>query len=225
MLDRTTLRRSVGEVAMIVVGVLIALAASDWQQGQQERRAEVNLLGELQTALSQDLAALEEQRERYERVDSQVSTLVALMKSGAPYADSLDTYFGALYGYVPVRLNRAGYESLKSQGLDLVSDDGLRSQIARVYEQAYARVDDALDAERGVILDLLRPYVLVHFKDLRFTVSATPLDYGYVSTDQQFLNLIDYRLQLLRQNHMRNFDEALLELRSLKLALDEELEG
>jgi len=76
-----------------------------------------------------------------------------------------------------------------------------------------------------VILDLLRPYVLVHFKDLRFNISATPLDYGFVSTDQEFLNLIDYRLQLVRQNHMANFDEALPELRSLVAALDEELGG
>ena len=208
---------------MIVVGVLIALAASDWQQNRSERRAELDMLGELRTALTEDLAALEGQYERYERLDHRISTLLEIIDSGAPYADSLDTYFGTLYGIDFPKLNRAGYESLKSQGLDLVSDDALRSQIAAVYEQAYFRLDDALDSERMVILDLLRPYVLIHFKDLRFNESATPLDYGFVSTDQEFLNLIDYRLQLVRQNHMRNFDAALPEIRSLKAALDERL--
>ena len=225
MLDGKTLKRAVGEVVMIVVGVLIALAASDWQQDRMERRAELDLLGELRRALTADLAALEEQYARYERVDRRVTTLLRIIDSGAPYTDSLDAYFGTLYGIEFPRLNRAGYESLKSQGLDLVSDDALRSRIAAVYEQAYARIDDALDSERMVILDLLRPYVLVHFKDLRFNVSATPLDYAFVATDQKFVNLIDYRLQLVKQNHLRNFDEALPEIRALKDVLDDELGG
>lgn len=220
MLERRTFKRAVGEVVLIVVGVLIALAASDWQQARSDRRAELAVLGELRTALTQDLQALEAQVVRYERIDQRVSTLLEIMKSGAPYADSLDAYFGTLYGFAFPRLNRAGYESLKSRGLDLISDDALRSQIARVYEQSYARLDDAHESERRVILDLLRPYFLVHFKDLRFNVSATPLDYRFVSTDQEFLNLADYRLQLVRQNHMTgNFDEALPELRSLLAAL------
>lgn len=223
MLDKNTYRRAVGEVVMIVVGVLIALAASDWQQGRSERRTELDVLGELRTALSQDLQDIENQVIRYERIDHRVSTLLEIIHSGAPYADSLDAYFGALYGVEFPRLNRAGYESLKSSGLDLISDDALRSQIARVYEQSYVRLDDAHDSERMVILDLLRPYVLVHFKDLRFNVSATPLDYDFVSTDQEFLNLVDYRLQLVRQNHMGNFDEALPEIRRLVAALDEAL--
>ena len=218
-----TVRRAAGEVLMIVVGVLIALAASDWQERQFERRAERDLLGELHTALAIDLAALEGQYRRYERVEERVETLLGVLHSGAPYADSLDAYFGTLYGIEFPQLNRAGYESLKSQGLDLVSDDALRSQIARVYEQAYFRIDDALDSERMVILDLLRPYVLVHFRDLRFNISATPLDYARVAGDQEFLNLVDYRLQLVKQNHKMNFDGALPEIRALVAALEAEL--
>ena len=92
-----------------------------------------------------------------------------------------------------------------------------------MYEQAYFRIDDALDSERMVILDLLRPYVLVHFRDLRFNVSATPLNYERVARDQEFRNLVDYRLQLVKQNHRMNFDGALPEIRGLVAALEEEL--
>jgi hypothetical protein len=214
----------VGEVGMIVVGVMIALAASDWQQDRTDRRVELDMLRELQTALDMDLAALDAQTERYQRIEARVETLLGILNAGAPYADSLDSYFGTLYGIEFPKLNRAGYESLKSQGLDHISDDGLRSQIARVYEQSYAHLDDALDSERMVILDLLRPYVLVHFKDLRFNVSAAPLDYAFVSTDQEFLNLVDYRLQLVKQNHMMNFARALPEIRGLKQSLDDRLD-
>jgi len=119
VLDQNTYKRAVGEVVMIVLGVLIALAASDWQQARSERRTELDVLGELRTALIQDLRDLDAQVLRYERIDRRVSALLEIIDSGAPYADSLDSYFGTLYGVEFPRLNRAGYESLKSRGLDL----------------------------------------------------------------------------------------------------------
>lgn len=80
-----------------------------------------------------------------------------------------------------------------------------------------------MEAERGVILDLLRPYFLLHFRDLRFNESATPLDYGFVASDQHFLNLADYRLQNIRQNNRPLLEESIPQLRVLKEEIDREL--
>lgn len=102
---------------MIVMGVLIALAASDWQQERLERRVELDLLAELRTALSSDLAALEAQRERYQRIGDRVTTLLVILQSGAPYADSLDAYFGTLYGIDAPMLNRAAGPVNRSETL------------------------------------------------------------------------------------------------------------
>lgn len=109
---------------MIVVGVLTALAASDWQQDRTDRRGALDMLHELRVALDMDPAALA-QMERYQRIEARVETLLDVLNAGAPYADSLDSYFGTLYGIEFPKLNRAGYESLKSQGLDNISDDAL----------------------------------------------------------------------------------------------------
>ena len=51
--------------------------------------------------------------------------------------DSLDAYFGTAYGFGGFEPSTAGYESLKSQGLGLISDVSLADHIATVYEQAY----------------------------------------------------------------------------------------
>lgn len=112
---------------MIVVGVLLALAASDWQERQSDRRDELDMLRELSTALEADLALLDQQVARYHTIESRVGTLLTALRSQAPHADSLDTYFGTLYGFYAPPLNSAGYESLKSQGLGLISNADLRS--------------------------------------------------------------------------------------------------
>lgn len=219
------MRRALGEVTMIVVGVLIALAASDWQQRRIERRTELDMLQELSTQLEADLSLLETFEERYVTIEDRVGTLLLLLRSGAPYADSLDTYFGTLYGFDGRPLNTSGYESLKSQGLGLIRDDDLRSHIARVYETSYRRARGARDAEESIVLGLLRPYFLLHFKDLRFNLSATPVDYEFIANDHEFLNLADYRLQNLKQNGLVLLRGAITEIRALKAAIDEKLEG
>lgn len=210
---------------MIVIGVLLALGASDWEQRREDRQTELDVLRELSTALDADLSVLEDQAERYRTLDARITTLLSALQSQTPYADSLDGYFGTLYGFHAPPLNSAGYESLKSQGLDLISNATLRSAIARGYEWSHTRARDAFEAEREVILELLRPYFLLHFRDLRFNTSATPLDYDFVASDPRFLNLADYRLQNIVQNSLPLVRESITELRALKRAIDRELEG
>ena len=55
----------------------------------------------------------------------------------------------------------------------------------------------------------------MYFRDLMFNQSATPLDYDAVSTDAEFLNLMDYRLQAVRQNHIPRFQQSTSEIRDL----------
>jgi len=208
---------------MIVIGVLIALAASDWQQRRAERETELDMLQELSAQIESDLLVLDSFMNRYVNIEDRVGTLLTLLRSGAPYVDSLDTYFGTLYGMDGRALNTSGYESLKSQGLGLIKDDALRSHIARVYERSYDRARGARDAESSIVLGLLRPYFLLHFKDLQYNSSATPLDYEFISNDAEFLNLADYRRQNLTQNGIPLLREAIPEIRALKAAIDQEL--
>ena len=116
-----------GEFLLIVAGVLVALSASDWQNRQADRRTELSILGELHTALSADLEFLENTLDQFRRIESRTEVVLTHMRSGASYSDSLDAYFGTVYGFLGGQLNKAGYESVKSQGLGLISDDGLRS--------------------------------------------------------------------------------------------------
>lgn len=216
-------RFAIGEVVLIVVGILIAMAAQDWYNRRTTRRAEVAALSDLRTALSGDLTVLDSVLVRHESAATEVEILLHYLRSGAPYADSLDAYFGAAYGFQAMDLNRAAYESLKSRGLDLVSDDGLRSQLAGVYERVYPRVQASAELEQEVILGVLRPYFLVHFRDLRFSSSATPLDYSTVRGDPVFLNLVDYRLQTLRQTYIPRVREATEAITMLVAAISAEL--
>jgi hypothetical protein len=218
-------RYAAREVLLIVIGVLLALTASDWQQRRSARQVELGLLSEINHALAEDAEQLDAALGRFNSILARGDVLMSYLGSRAPYADSLDAYFGTMYWFSSrtTALNTAAYESLKSQGLGLVSDQDLRSEITRVYEQTYPLLERVRDGEREAVLGLLRPYVLLHFRDLIFGQNATPLDYEAVSNDVEFLNLASYRLQLARQNQVPLLEAAIPELRSLIDRIDGEL--
>ena len=146
-------------------------------------------------------------------------------KAGGGYADSLDASFGAAYGLRAFLPNLAAFESLKSQGLGLVSDPELRASIARVYERTYRSLDAAMQAETNVVFETLRPYWLTRFRDLRFNTSATPIDYDFVMNDTEFRNLLDYRRQNIVQGVLPPFERASVDMRELIDAIDRDLGG
>ena len=53
-------RYALGELVLIVLGILIALAISDWNDRRIQQAQERALLGEVRTALRADLAELEQ---------------------------------------------------------------------------------------------------------------------------------------------------------------------
>jgi len=212
------------EAFVIVVSILLAFGLQAWWEGRIDRQTERTVLSELHTSLSEDLELLQLRLDRLRRIETWVESLLSHLRSGAPYADSLDAYFGTAYGIETTELNTGAYESLKSQGLGIVSDPGLRSQVARLYEQTYRRVEWQVNLETDVVLGLLRPYYLLHFRDLVLAQSATPLDYQALLDDVEFLNLIAYRLQTVRQVHISTFEQAISDVRSLIEAIELALE-
>ena len=217
-------RYAVGEMLLIAVGIFIALQASEWQNRKTAHLTELSYLDELRTSLDLDRQRLLSGRERYRDIERRVEELIQLLQSDAPYSQSMDTNFGAVYGARAFDLNAAAYESLKSHDLTLISNRDLRSQIAQVYEQTYADIRRAIRYEESLVFDLLRPYFLRNFKDLVFDKSATPLNYSDVSNNPEFRNLVDYRLQLIKQNQIPTFERSADAIAQLIDAIDAELE-
>lgn len=211
---------ALGEIALIMVGILLALAASDWFRDRELIREERQVLQEIRAALGEDRDTLEQIVAQAKEAEELIAALQVHIQQGGPYAPELDRSFGAAYGLRLISLNRAAFESLKSRGLGLVRDSELRSRITRNYSTIYDGLDLAQQGQRNVILEGLRPYFLTHFKDLDFNKSATPLDYDALLEDVVFHNLLHYRLQSLRSNDIFAFERTLASVDALIASIE-----
>ena len=217
-------RYALGELFLIVLGILIALAISDWNDRRIQQAQERALLGEVRTALKADLLEFEDRLARLRETAPLIEELSRQLKSGVPYEPAMDRLFGAAYGVFGVNLNSTAYDSLKSNGLQSISNFELRQGIARIYDHHYERVgvQDGIDV--GVTLGVMRPYYLENFRDLHFLQSATPIDYGLVVSDTYFHNIVDDRLEVLRNNQLSSYPEVIGDIEGVLALLERELD-
>ena len=215
--------RPLGEIVLIVVSVLLALAVNDWSAGRENRRLELIMLRQMRSSLSADLDALTNVRTSVLVRESRIKALRADLDTGAPPNDSTDARFGAVIRFWDVPLNRSVYEALKIKGLNLVSDDSLRLRIVALYDQVYVNFDHAQADDRDFVVTVVRPYYLSNFRQIRFGDTATPLNYDRVLRDRYFRNLLDYRLAALRAGALDPADIAIREVNGLLRHIDDVL--
>jgi hypothetical protein len=216
-------RYAVGEVLLIVIGILIALAISDWNDRRLQRIQELALLEEIKLTLETDVAALETKLDEIRGAVEQLKSLEELLNNPQPYEPDMDRLFGAAYGFRMANLSSASYETLKSEGLQSVTNRGLRARIAHVFDHHYLLIEEWRDLEKATTVEVMRPYYLRHFEDLQFHENARPIDYQMIVNDAYFQNLIHYRIANLEFNPMTSYPEAIADIRSAIRKIEEEI--
>ena len=133
------LKYAVGEIILVVLGILIALYINEWNKTRLDIQFEKVILSGIQKDLQKEVTFLKDENAgTIERVN-RISTLDSLLKGEMPvYHKSLDTLFGAVWGLHGWGMdNKAKYENIKSRGLNTIQVDSLREQLIWVYETEY----------------------------------------------------------------------------------------
>lgn len=130
-------RYAIGEIILVVIGILIALYINNWNEARKERKFELEMLKEVSNSLNKDKAYLEMIKHRNEVKEKGLQSMLRMMESGEDYPDSvlLKTYNAALTR-LAFSYNTGGYESIKSVGLDKISNESIRAGLIELYESS-----------------------------------------------------------------------------------------
>jgi len=131
------MRYAIGEIVLVVVGILIALQINNWNEGRKENNIENKILIEISNGLRQDLLDIRSNMSKHRAGLKACEYYHDIFTHKQVHADSINYYYTYLTrGYISIQ-NKSGYESLKSRGLELIKDDSLRNDIIKLYEQDY----------------------------------------------------------------------------------------
>lgn len=212
------------ELVIVILGVFIGLQANNWNATRVSSQNERFVLREMRSDLLRDSAEVDMTLRHYRFIDADSTKLLHDLKTGKAYTPTMDKEFGRVYAFVLFELQTDGYESLKSQGMDLIRNPSLRTQISKMYEMTYPALEREGKLSRHYFLYVLQPYFLVHFKDLHVTRSATPLDYAAVAHDPYFFNIIAFHRDIARDRYIPSFKHASASTHHLIASIDKQLD-
>lgn len=128
------LKYAIGEIVLVVVGILIALSINTWNENRKDRSFEVKMLKEVKTALISDKAHFETMKERMMILKDRVDFFVNYIADQKTMNDSLnDKIFGLNMG-ISMQFNNGAYSAIKASGIDKISNDSLRNSLIYFYD-------------------------------------------------------------------------------------------
>ena len=128
---------AIGEIALVVIGILIALQINNWNEWKKARAREVTLLIELKSNLQTNSERLKEGIELEYTYYNSAKIIVNHLDRGLPYNDSLNVHFQLSQLSHDIVLVSSAYEAIKSIGFDVISNDSLRSSLIDLFDANY----------------------------------------------------------------------------------------
>lgn len=125
---------AIGEIVLVVIGILIALQVNDWNESKKNRDYETKMLAEVVKALKTDKLNCEEHLDAYATLGNAVIYFRDLAIAEVQFSDTLYPRFWELNIGRYLQLNRGPYDALKSSGIDRISDDSLRNQLINFFD-------------------------------------------------------------------------------------------
>ena len=137
------LKYAIGEIVLVMIGILLALQINNWNETRKDRVFEVKMLLEIKKALEQDYKFFSEHLigRRNKTVQNAVNYFKTSILNDSILKDSMEFHFHRLIHGLQITYNRGPYDALKTSGLDRVSNDSLRNRLIYVYDFIYPRYE------------------------------------------------------------------------------------
>lgn len=214
---------AIGEIILVVAGILIALQLNNWNTEQKRTEQELGLLIEMRENLLNDLDDVEYNINSNKRLLFGCEMVMRHLTERTPFHDSLKVHYAQIFGNTKQTNNSSAFENLKSSGFDLIQNDSLRRRISTLYTEQLPILDvqeSSFDA--GIQMQNLSN--LIYGKVIVDAVwqSAYPLDASSLMDDEVFkgalrMNIFARIFMLDRYQKLKIRIEGLIEQISTEL--------
>jgi len=146
------LKYAIGEIVLVVIGILIALSINNWNENNKKRNLEIDILTEVKSNLESDLASLKTNLNDFKYKFRSENIVIDWIESKSAFNDSLSKHLYRIQFAVQFNYQGAPYETLKQLGIR-IKNDSLREQISLLYDLRYYSYNFAIKYQNEAIRD------------------------------------------------------------------------
>jgi len=216
------LRYAIGEILLVVIGILIALQINNWNEHRKVQKQEIQIYKELKSDLLQTKKEILNTVTKHKEIIKSTQNLIYDIIKKESYSRATYSRFTSSSDDFQIIPKTSAFESLKNIGVQILSNDSLRIRITDLYQLDLKRFDDELGDKNSELSigNLLFPYQDKYlFADYNQTSK-----YGFKYSDSitvQKLKIKDYD-KSLTDNKLLKALQLTLWNRSRKVDLETE---
>jgi hypothetical protein len=218
---------ALGEVLLVMIGILLALQVSNWNDDRKDRKMEVRVLENMVKSLDLNINQFVIKLDRIQICDQSGEIILSTIQNKNKQSDTLFAHWhAALLNHGNLMLSNSGYESLRNVGFDIIKDEILKEEIINLYENTYLNL-----GRRQIWGNTVRPdwdkFILEHFVRDPVEVEKSglvPRDYDFIVNSDYFYGLIDVA-QGQRGFYKGNYEISLEETERVLELINSELES
>lgn len=223
---------AIGEIVLVVVGILIALNINNWNEGRKATKQEIKILSELKSDLETNL---EELKETYNVTNSRqqyANLILDHFEKASPVNDSLKKAFEHINMDGLFNIANTAYKFIENQGVNTLSNDSLRIRVTVMYERYFKNIVTRETKNWEIVDDELLPLMNEYFKtspsiDKKVSFSLItlnePINIEQLRNNNKFKNMI-FRLQTWLLIRLKWQQETHIELEKLIIDVQEEID-
>ena len=128
---------ALGEVLILIFGIVIALQVNNWNEKRQRQVLEISILKALKSDLEQDIHGWQYDIDLHKDVLNSIDIVTEYIENELPQTDTLNYHFlnSTLVSYFS--FHSGALETLKSTGINIISNEELRKEIVDLYTYWY----------------------------------------------------------------------------------------
>ena len=218
------MRYAIGEIVLVVIGILIALQINNWKEEQKAKRVEFVILTELKKNINADILEMDS---TVISVNHRIRSSKIISKSFAnndSYHDSLNSHFGWAMVCDNMFFHTGAYESLKSSGSQLINDEALRFEISNYYDYSINSMKNSFREIRDDFYNYMLGFLRKEFTSfVNAGPTAHPRDFEALKANETFRLSLGVFLDVQIQSE-KNLQRTLKASRNLLERIDERLE-
>jgi hypothetical protein len=213
---------AIGEIILVVIGILIALQINDWNQNQKNKIRENQLLSEMYNELKTDhevmLWKIDESKTKLNATQS----LINVIDQRILYHDSLNSHFSNAVIYTDFMPLVSTYETINNIGFSIIRNDSLRLKIQLLYNSTFKFIPSLDKWRNNYYFSEITSFNIDYFKEFSWFEPSIPLDGQGLLGDYRYYNILKTERTLANQE-ISVYQDAIDDMEELMTLINSEI--
>ncbi len=188
---------AIGEIALVMIGILLALQVNNWNEARKSRALELNILKDLHRTLNTNFDLVNRGISGNESAIRSCELILGHLNENRPYNDSLNYHFENSHIWWKTTLTNSAYQRAKEHGMNFIKDDGLRNNLNSLYNLLLGFGEKLNEREELYYYHTASPILTQIFESTEIPLDNThikgnfaPLDYEKLKSNEAYKTLL-----------------------------------